>query len=459
MRIQLIKNAGEDPVEVIVMKPVPVESLVEKFKDEIKYRPMLAKIDGLQKSLTTPVGGADDGETVVELIAATTQSGNLVYQHTLSMVFLKAVKNILGNVVVRIQNPLNKGLFIRIDTEDELLDSQIELIYGLMKEYVRRRMPIEERRVTREEAITIFRDLGYDDKALLIQQAEDIDSLSLYYLGDYVNSFYGIMAPSTDYVGTFELMRYEDGVLLRHPYTDDPDIIPEYRDDAKLYRAFAQVEEWDRLLGINYVSDLNKVVAGGGVRDMILLSEALHEKRVAEIADMIKESGKRIVLIAGPSSSGKTSFAKRLCVQLRVNGIRPLYMGTDDYFVEREETPLGPDGKPDFENLNAMDIELFNSNMNDLLQGREVDMPTFDFKEGKKIFGRRITRLEDNAVMVIEGIHALNEAMSTHIDEKNKFKIYISPLTQLNIDVHNRISTTDARMLRRMVRDYKYRNH
>ena len=459
MRIQLIKNAGEEPVEVIVMKLVPVESLVEKFKDEIKYRPMLAKIDGLQKSLTTPVGGADDGETVVELIAATTQSGNLVYQHTLSMVFLKAVKNILGNVVVRIQNPLNKGLFIRIDTEDELLDSQIELIYGLMKEYVRRRMPIEERRVTREEAITIFRDLGYDDKALLIQQAEDIDSLSLYYLGDYVNSFYGIMAPSTEYVGTFELMRYEDGVLLRHPYTDDPDIIPEYRDDAKLYRAFAQVEEWDRLLGINYVSDLNKVVAGGGVRDMILLSEALHEKRVAEIADMIKESGKRIVLIAGPSSSGKTSFAKRLCVQLRVNGIRPLYMGTDDYFVEREETPLGPDGKPDFENLNAMDIELFNSNMNDLLQGREVDMPTFDFKEGKKIFGRRITRLEDNAVMVIEGIHALNEAMSTHIDEKNKFKIYISPLTQLNIDVHNRISTTDARMLRRMVRDYKYRNH
>lgn len=462
MIIRLVKNAGDMPAEMVVNEPITVEELANKYQDEIKYRPMLAKINGLEKSLTTTVGDGGDIDSdepiLVELIDARTQSGNLVYQHTLSMVFLKAVKNILGNVVARIQNPLNKGLFIKIDTE-ELLDSQISLISGLMSEYVRRKMPIEERRVSRDEAIETFGKLGYRDKTLLIKQAEDIEELSLYYLGDYVNSFYGIMAPSTDYVGTFELMKYEDGVLLRHPYTDDPDIIPEYRDDAKLYKAFEEVEEWDRLLGINYVSELNRNVENGSARDMILLSEALHEKRVAEIADMIKASGKRIVLIAGPSSSGKTSFAKRLCVQLRVNGIKPLYMGTDDYFVEREDTPMGEDGRPDFENLNAMDIELFNSNMNDLLCGCQVDMPTFDFKCGKKIFGKRITKLDDNMIMVIEGIHALNEAMSTHIDESNKFKIYISPLTQLNIDVHNRISTTDARMLRRMVRDYKYRDH
>ena len=192
---------------------------------------------------------------------------------------------------------------------------------------------------------------------------------------------------------------------------------------------------------------------------MILLSEALHEKRVAEIADMIVGKGKRIVLIAGPSSSGKTSFANRLCIQLRVAGVKPLYMGTDDYFVERENTPLGEDGKPDYENLDAMEVQLFNENMNDLLSGKEVDMPTFNFITGKKEFGKRLTKIDASTVVVIEGIHALNEAMSEHIKEDDKFKIYISPLLQLNIDIHNRISTTDARMLRRMVRDNMHRGY
>ena len=203
--------------------------------------------------------------------------------------------------------------------------------------------------------------------------------------------------------------------------------------------------------------DLNEKIAGGKAKDLILLSEALHEKKIAEIADMITEGKKRIILIAGPSSSGKTTTAKRLSVQLRVNGLEPLYMGTDDYFVERSETPVDENGKPDYEGLGALDIELFNSNMNDLLAGREVDLPEFDFVEGTKIFGKRIMAIREDQPIIIEGIHALNGKLTEAIPDEEKFRIYISPFTQLNIDMHNRVPTTDARMLRRMVRDYKYR--
>ena len=236
-------------------------------------------------------------------------------------------------------------------------------------------------------------------------------------------------------------------------------MIPEYVDECKLYQAFEEQTEWDRLLGVNYVSDLNDKIASDRYRDLIQLSEALHEKKVAQIADMIKQRNKRIVLIAGPSSSGKTTFAMRLCVQLRVNGLDPLYLGTDDYFVEREDTPLDEHGERDYENLSALDTKLFNSNINDLLKGREVDLPSFDFITGKKKFGRRLTKLKPDQPIVIEGIHGLNERLTEQLPRNEKFKIYVSPLTQLNIDSHNRIPTTDERMLRRLVRDYRFRGH
>lgn len=207
------------------------------------------------------------------------------------------------------------------------------------------------------------------------------------------------------------------------------------------------------------MSDLDRKIEDGKFKELVQLSEALHERRIIEIADMITKSKKRIILIAGPSSSGKTTFAQRLCIQLKVNGLDPLYMGTDDYFLERTETPLDEYGEKNFEDLEAIDINLFNNNMNDLLSGKTVDLPKFDFLTGTKQYGERITSIRSNQLIVIEGIHALNEAMTLEIPREEKFKIYISPLTQLNIDSHNRISTTDHRMLRRMVRDYKYRGH
>ena len=267
------------------------------------------------------------------------------------------------------------------------------------------------------------------------------------------------MVPSTGYIEHFELRKYRRGVLLRFPSQDRPDVIPEFRDDKKLYMAFGEASKWQKLLDIEYLPELNRKIREGFSRDLILLSEALHEKKVAEIADRITDEKRRIILIAGPSSSGKTTFARRLCVQLRVNGLQPLYMGTDDYFVERENTPLGEDGLPDYENLDCVDIELFNRNMNDLLAGKAVDLPKFDFMTGKKKFGDRITSIRSSQPVVIEGIHALNDELTPYIDDREKFKIYISPFTQLNVDVHNRVPTTDARMLRRIVRDYKYRGH
>ena len=212
-------------------------------------------------------------------------------------------------------------------------------------------------------------------------------------------------------------------------------------------------------MGIDYVSDLNKKIEEGKFKELIQLSEALHEHRIVEIADMIKKQKKRIILIAGPSSSGKTTFAQRLCIQLRVNGLQPLYMGTDDYFVEREDTPVDEFGEKNYEDLDAVDIHLFNQNINDLLAGKEVDMPTFNFLTGHKEFGKRLTSIKSGQPIVIEGIHALNEELTRELPHDEKFKIYISPLTQLNIDSHNRVVTTDHRMLRRMVRDYKYRGH
>ena len=267
------------------------------------------------------------------------------------------------------------------------------------------------------------------------------------------------MTPSTGYVEHFELRKYRRGVLLRFPHPSHPDRIPAFEDDKKLYGAFGEANKWQHLLDILYLEDLNEKIRHGEAKDLILLSEALHEKKIAEIADRITKEQRRIILLAGPSSSGKTTFARRLCVQLRVNGLQPLYMGTDDYFVERCDTPLGEDGKPNYENLDALDIDLFNDNMNRLLAGEKVDLPEFDFLEGKKKYGRRITSIRSNQPIVIEGIHALNDILTEKIDEEQKFRIYISPFTQLNIDVHNRVPTTDARMLRRIVRDYKFRGH
>lgn len=455
MKIKLQPQIGAAYEEITMDRPVTVKELADRYQPKLPYTVLLANVDGKDEELTYLL----DRDCVVRLLDMRTYSANLVYQHSLSLIYLKAVMDVLGDLSVEIENSLNKGLYTEIKTPEPITEEQIAAVEQRMHELVKADLPIVREVYSRQEAIEIWGSYNYPEKSRLLEHAEDVETAKFYTLEGYRNFFYGLMTPSTGYVEHFELRKYRRGVLLRFPHPSHPDRIPDFEDDKKLYGAFGEANKWQHLLDILYLEDLNEKIRHGEAKDLILLSEALHEKKIAEIADRITKEKRRIILIAGPSSSGKTTFARRLCVQLRVNGLQPLYMGTDDYFVERCDTPLGEDGKPNYENLDALDIDLFNDNMNRLLAGEKVDLPEFDFLEGKKKYGRRITSIRSNQPIVIEGIHALNDILTEKIDEEQKFRIYISPFTQLNIDVHNRVPTTDARMLRRIVRDYKFRGH
>lgn len=455
MKILLKKGPGQSFEEVFREGSVKLETLVHECQRELPFRILIGRVNGRDEELDFVI----DSDSTVELLDMRNHSANLVYQHTLSLIYLKAVKDLLGDVEVEIENSLNKGLYTEIKTDTPITEEQVIAIENRMHKLVDDDVPIVKEVYSRDEAVRIWKTYNRPEKSGLLERAEGVNEAKFYHLEGYRNFFYGLMAPSTGYIEYFELKKYRRGVLLRFPYYSKPDEIPPFVDDVELYKAFGEAQKWQQLLGVSYLDDLNRKISGGGAKDLILLSEALHEKKIAEIADSITKERKRIVLIAGPSSSGKTTFARRLCVQLRVNGLEPLYMGTDDYFLNRVQTPRGEDGEPNYEDLDALDVALFNDNMNGLLEGRKVDLPEFDFIAGTKIFGRRITSIKASQPIVIEGIHALNSKLTEYIDDKEKFRIYISPFTQLNIDVHNRVPTTDARILRRIVRDYKYRGH
>lgn len=451
-----LRTVPRGPWEMLELEQgITIEEIYRSYEKDLPYTIIAAKVDNKFEDLTYAL----DAECRVELLDIRTQAANLIYQYSLSLIYLKAVSDCLGNVRVEIQNSLNKGVYTEIKTAEVVTEAQVAQIEKRMREIVDADMPFVKEVVSREKAMEIFEREGRRDKQKIMGASLNLKDVKFYSLGNVRDFFYGLMAPSTGYIQFFQLMKYRRGVLLRFPHPSNPGEIPPYVDETKMYQAFGEQTRWDKLLGVNYVADLNEKIENGQYRELIQLSEALHEKKIAEIADMIKQQNKRIVLIAGPSSSGKTTFARRLCIQLKVNGLDPIYMGTDDYFVEREQTPLDEHGERDYENLQALDIELFNNNMNDLLAGEKVDLPTFNFMTGHKEYGRRITSIKANQPIVIEGIHALNEELTAYIPKEEKFKVYISPLTQLNIDAHNRIPTTDERMLRRMVRDNLYRGH
>lgn len=456
MEIKLKKSPRGEWETVNVNAGSTVEDIYRTYGKDLPYKIICANVNNDYQDLNYI---PRDGEKV-QLLDIRTQAANLVYQYSLSLLFLKAVYNVLGNEThVEIQNSLNKGLYTEISGGEKVTDRSIAEVEAEMRRMVEADLKITLEKVSRVEALDILDKDGHEEKKRILLEELNLKTVRFYTLDGFREFFYGLMVPSTSYIDKFSVMKYRSGVLLRFPHPSNPNVVPELHEDDKMYKAFGEQKRWDKLLGVTYVSDLNDKIGNGGYKDLIQLSEALHEKKIAQIADMIKTQKKRIILIAGPSSSGKTTFARRLCVQLRVNGLEPIYMGTDDYFVEREDTPLDENGERDFENLRALDIELFNANMNGLLKGEEVDLPTFDFMTGHKSFGERLTKIRSNQPIVIEGIHALNENLTPYIDSNAKFKIYISPLTQLNIDPYNRVPTTDERMLRRMVRDSIFRGH
>lgn len=381
------------------------------------------------------------------------------YHNTAVLIYLKAFRDVMGEVDVRIGNSLNQGYFTYAHTDRPLTSTDVHKIWNRMDDIIKDDIEIVIEEETAAQAAKKWRAAGCKEKAELLEGRDPEEKVAVAVIDGYRNCMYSRVLPSTGYVTIFELRAYRNGLLLRLPNALSPDAIPDYRDDDKLYDAFAESKRMRRHTGIDYLADLNAQIREGNADEVIRASEWLQRRQIEYYADMIVRQGKKIVLIAGPSSSGKTTTAKRLCAALTERIGEPLYLGTDDYFVERDQTPVGEDGQPDFEGLGALDLELFNSQMANLIHGQEVDLPEFDFINGTKVFGKRITRLKRHQILVIEGIHSLNDVLTETIEAKDKFKLYISPLTQMGMDRHNRISTADARLLRRMVRDNQFRGY
>lgn len=435
-----------------VERNTKVLDILNRYQNQMPYPIYLSKVDNCYRGLTHVL----THDCNLEFLDMRNQATWIIYQNSLELLYMKAVHDICGkDTLVTISNSLNKGLYTQVHPSiDEETISKIE---ARMFELVVQDIPIKKEYMNKDEAIKLADSLKLKETKALLQSIKNISSVEIFSLDDEVEIFYDLMVPSTGYLKQFELRPYKKGILLRFPHPEDQLNIPPYIDQTLLYNAFSEANRWGDLMGIKYVTDLNSKINNNEYEKLFLLQEALHEKKISDIADMIKTQNKRIVLICGPSSSGKTTFAKRLCIQLEVNGLKPLYLGTDDYFVEMDEKPRDENGELDLESIKAVDTKLFVSNLQDLLQHKKVDIPTFDFINSTKVFGKRITQLDNDGVVVIEGIHALNKILTDGIDDNEKFKIYISPFTPIGIDHHNRIPTTDARMLRRLVRDNQFR--
>ncbi|GAB1475642.1 nucleoside kinase [Bacillota bacterium] len=455
IRITLITHPGTEALELEVRKGTTLKELADKYQSQLPYRVLAAKVNNRVRELTRDITEGSE----IAFLDLRTIAVSRIYQNSVSFIYLKAVNDILGDVRVGMENSLHKGIYTEIKTRNRLTDEDVSRIEKRMREIVDADVPFIRKTISKKEAMELLAGPNHEVKRRMIKRAPHVENLPVYSCEGFLDFFYGQMVPSAGYIEHFELRKYRNGVLLRFPERAAPDKVPEFRDDVKLYRAFGEAKKWGNLMGISYTEDLNQKIETGEYKEIIQISEALHEKKIAFIADEIIRKKKRIILISGPSSSGKTTFAKRLSIQLRVGGEKPLYIGMDDYFVERYQTPMLPDGSPNFEDVEALDIELFTRNMNDLLSGKKVNLPRFNFYEGKKEYGERIIKISRTQPIIIEGIHGLNKVLTAGIDEETKYKIYISPFTQLNVDNHNRIPTTDARLFRRIVRDHQFRGY
>lgn len=421
----------------------------------IKFPFILAKIDEDIFELNSPI----EKEGKFELMDISTDMGMSVYIRSLQFVLIKAVYDIFPEASVTIEHSLGKGIFGEVHKEEKLNEGDILRIKNRMQEIINADIHIEKVSINKGKAIEIFKKYSMYDKVRLLKHLNK-DTVSLYRMDGRYDYFYGPMAYSTGILKLFDLIYYNTGVILRFPTQDDINVIPPYEGYSKLAKIFYETEQWGKILHVGDVGALNDKVENGDIINMVRVAEALHEKKIAIIADKIHEREKvKIVLIAGPSSSGKTTFSRRLGIQLRVNGLMPIPISLDDYFVDRDDTPKDENGEYDFESIEALDLKLFNEHLNRLLKGEEVKIPTFNFKVGKREWLGNTLKVPNNGILVVEGIHGLNEMLTSTIPKENKFKIYISALTQLNIDNHNRIATTDVRKIRRMVRDYLSRGY
>jgi uridine kinase len=431
-----------------------LEEIAEHFQNDFRPRIVAALIENALRELTFTL----IRDVVVEWVDLSEQDGVRIYQRSLLLVLLRSAMECFPDIRLTVEHSLNKGLYVEVYYERPLNEADVTQIKARMSEIINSNELFMKEKVSKAEAASIFEELRMGSKKRLLDYREE-DYVNIYSLGWLKNYFYGYMVPSTSYLQQFDLRLFSEGLILLHPDKFSQTTLPEYVEQAKLAQIYRESETWGRILNVSYVYNLNDMILAGHDSEIIRIAEALHEKKIAQIADQIVASGKRVILIAGPSSSGKTTFANRLMIQLKVNGLRPITLGTDDYFVDREHTPIDEEGHFDFESLEAVDITCFNDHVKRLLEGETVELPNFNFLTGKREFNGRHLKIDFDQPLVIEGIHGLNEKMTSSIDKETKFKIYISALTQLNIDEHNRIPTTDSRLLRRIIRDHRTRGH
>lgn len=432
------------------------EAIAKDFQGEYEHQIVLGcegfRLFELRKTLSR--------DCELQFITTGDSVGNKTYKRSMCLMMVKAIHDICNHDTscqVRIDFSVDKGYYCVVSGNVEVDEAFLSRVKQRMLEMVEAKMPIEKRSVNTDEAIALFKKHGMRDKERLFEYRR-VSKVNLYSMNEFEDYYYGYMVPDASYLKYFELYLYGEGFVIQMPECEASTVVPPFRPKKKLFQVLNESSKWGDMMGIQSVADLNEAITKGNLQEMILVQEALQEKKIGDIARTIADRGNvKFVLIAGPSSSGKTTFSHRLSIQLRAHGMIPHPIAVDNYFVNREDTPRDENGNYNYECLGAIDKKQFNQDLTALLEGKEVELPTFNFKTGKREYHGQKKKLGANDVLVIEGIHCLNDALTYQLPKENKFKIYISALTQLNVDEHNRIPTTDGRLLRRMVRDARTR--
>ena len=423
------------------------------FDLKMTHGPVSARVNNKVEGMHYRVYNSKD----VEFLDMNSASGSRAYTRTLFFVLCKAVQDIYPNTDVVIDIPVSNGFYVDIRLGRPVVDEDVNILRRRMQEIIDSKMPIRRFTVPTEVAIALFQEKGDVEKVKLLRTSGSIYT-TYYKIGEYVDYYYGTLLTNTSQLYLFGLEKYYDGMLLRIPSVSNPDVLGEMTRQDKMFDIFKEHHRWQEILGIRTVGDFNQAIDAGHATDIINISEALQEKKLAKIAEEIaSREGVKLVLLAGPSSSGKTTSCKRLSIQLAVNGLKPLQISLDDYFVDRDKTPKDENGEFDFESIYALNLDLLNEQFNALFRGEEVELPKYDFPSGKSVKSGKKLKLEPNNVLVVEGIHALNPELTAHVPEEQIFRVYASALTTILLDNHNYIPTTDNRLLRRIIRDYKYR--
>ncbi len=425
----------------------------------------------VQHLFTTPIVAANinneikdlqfcvDVDCTITFLDLYTELGIKVYQRSLTFVMIAAAHELFPHGKLTVEHSLSKGLYCELHIGEKITKDHLESLEKHMRLIVAENRPITMKSLPIAEAIELFKTAGQVEKLKHIQQLKR-ERVKIYYCGKSYGYFYGTMTPNTGELNVFEIKQHASGFILRFPHKENPNQLPEFVNQCKLSEIFLEAERWGAILECGYVATLNEYVQNDKIHEITRVAEALHEKKIAQIADFVSQHKEvRVILVAGPSSSGKTTFAQRLTIQLKVNGLRPVPLSLDDYFIDRARTPRDKNGDYDFEAIEAIDLELFNEHLIRIMNGEAVEVPTYNFLIGQREYCGHIIQIDKNQPLIIEGIHGLNERLTASVPREHKIKIYISALTQLSIDNHNRIPTTDTRLIRRIVRDSQFRSH